>query len=210
MPIFSKRAVDVLFIHIPKAAGTTVEEVFCNHFFSMAYRRGGRYGPTIAFDHQNGCSPQHMHAALLETHFQHRSFAEIFCVVRHPLERFISEFKFRLETHAAAQSGLNAFADHVFDRYGDNPFIMDNHIRPQSEFIWRDCAVFKLEDGLETMLAQLSTRLGEPLVPESKRRMLSRKVDVEPLSARNHVRLLAFYQQDFETFGYDAPGYAAS
>lgn len=205
MPIFSKSDVDILFIHIPKAAGTTVEEVFCNHFFSMSYRRGGKFGPVIAFDRQNKCSPQHMHADLLEKHFHHRRFAETFCVVRHPLDRFISEFKFRFDTHDIAKAGLNGFAEQVLAEYPDNPFLLDNHIRPQTEFIWRECKVFKLEDGLDKMFAQLSATLAEPLLPSGKRFMLSKHIETEPLSARNRDRIIEFYRQDFETFGYELP-----
>ncbi|MFD1740188.1 sulfotransferase family 2 domain-containing protein [Cypionkella sinensis] len=196
---------DILFIHIPKAAGTTVEEVFCNHLFSMSYRRGGKFGPLLPFDRENKCSPQHMHAELLEKHFHHRSFAQTFCVVRNPLERFISEFKFRCETHDIAKAGLNAFAEQVLAQYPDNPFLLDNHIRPQTEFIWRDCKVFKLEDGLDKMFAQLAATLGIALQPDSKRFMLSKKAAIEPLTAVNRARLIAFYQQDFETFGYALP-----
>ena len=71
MPIFSKAGMEVLFIHIPKTGGTTIEESFCAERFSMSYRRGGYYGPILGFDRDNGCPPQHMHAPLLEKHMSH-------------------------------------------------------------------------------------------------------------------------------------------
>ena len=95
MPIFEKDNQAIMFVHVPKAAGTSVEEVFCSNGFKMSYRRGGRYGELTEFDIANGCSPQHMHAKLLEKNFDAAKFDYVFGIVRSPLDRLVSEYNFR-------------------------------------------------------------------------------------------------------------------
>lgn len=158
MPIFRKNDVSVLFIHVPKTGGTTIEDTFLANGYQMTFRRGGRYGPRNAFDEENGCSPQHMHAALLERHFAGERFTRIFCLVRHPLARFLSEYRFRAESgHKLAQDGVDSFARQVLWRYARrDPMVLDNHIRPQVDFPWRSCTTFRLEDGIEAALSGIS------------------------------------------------------
>lgn len=175
MPIFRKNDVSVLFIHVPKTGGTTIEDTFLANGYQMTFRRGGRYGPRNAFDEENGCSPQHMHAALLERHFAGERFTRIFCLVRHPLARFLSEYRFRAESgHKLAQDGVDSFARQVLWRYARrDPMVLDNHIRPQVDFPWRSCTTFRLEDGIEAALSGISDCLPERLKPLDQTSMRS-------------------------------------
>jgi hypothetical protein len=204
MPIFTKDDLSVLFIHVPKTAGTSVEQAFLAQGYAMSERLGGPYGKRPPGERQSGCSPQHMHAALLEERLGDRSFEQIFCIVRHPLRRFESEYRFRAAAgHRLAQEGIDRFAEQALWRFEKaNPFVLDNHIRPQAEFPWRDCRVFRLEDGLDAALAQISEALPEPLTPPGARAMRSAPAREEAMSPATEARLRAFYRTDFESFGY--------
>jgi len=102
----------------------------------MELRRGGVFGPLNGFDRANGCFPQHMHAALLERHLLNRTFTRIFCIVRNPIARFISEYRFRRQAdHPLARAGIDEFRERAMRAYETNPSCLDNHLRPQVDFL---------------------------------------------------------------------------
>lgn len=205
MTIFTKGDISVLFIHIPKTAGTSVERCFLDNGYEMAFRLGGPHGKRPPEERRHGAPPQHMHAALLEERLGTRDFAAIFCLVRHPLRRFESEYRFRrVSNHPLAQDGIDAFARIALHRFETrNPFVLDNHIRPQVDFPWRDCAVYRLEDGIDPALAAVSTRLPEPLKIAPHRAMATKPETAAGPSEDTLAALTRFYRADFDAFGYD-------
>jgi len=203
LPIFTKADERILFIHIPKAAGTTIEKLFVERGYAMDYRRGGVYGPLNEFDRQNGCSPQHLHAALLEKHLGGERFDRIFCIVRNPIDRFISEYRFRRQAgHKLAGGDINAFWESARRAYDRNPMYLDNHLRPQVDFLWRESEVFRLEDGMNSILRTL----GLASAPEPTSRCVHAMKSDEQIHAVPAERTLAeltdFYRRDFEVLGY--------
>lgn len=203
MPIFTRANERILFIHIPKAAGTTIEKLFVEKGYSVDFRRGGIYGPLNDFDRQNGCSPQHLHATLLEKHLVKERFDRIFCIVRNPIDRFISEFRFRRQAgHKFAAGDINAFWASARHAYDENPMCLDNHLRPQIDFLWRDSEVFRLEDGMGSILKSL----GMDSAPDPTTRPLfamrsDDRIHAVP-SKQTIAELIDFYHKDFEMFGY--------
>lgn len=85
MPLFIKNK--LVFIHIPKTGGTSIEEEFKNRgdeplFFSSEYKI-------------NNHSPQHStYNELKNWNFIPDNF-KVFTIIRHPYERFISEYNYR-------------------------------------------------------------------------------------------------------------------
>lgn len=201
MPIFSRNEKRILFIHIPKAAGTTIEEAFVSAGYDMSYRRGGRYGPFNDFDKQNRCSPQHMHAKLLEKHFANEEFDVCFTIVRHPVMRIVSEYKFRIDSDHSFSRGksLDDFVNAALDDYESNPMLLDNHIRPQEHFLWRACEVIRLEDGL----ARVSEMFDGEVRIQGPARMASKDHGRLEMSEATLARVQRFYQSDFARFGYE-------
>ncbi|MGW8566298.1 sulfotransferase family 2 domain-containing protein [Isoptericola sp. NPDC055881] len=207
MPVFTKDGRNVLFIHVPKTGGSSVEDHFVAAGWKMSYHDGRmqRGAP----NYLRRCTPQHMHGELLAEVFRLHRFDAVFAVVREPVARFRSEYVMRhkqeLSTDAEA---VEAWAVERFEKFATNPYVHDNHIRPQAEFLVPGAQVYRLEDGLTAALEDLNARhdLGVPTeVPrvrtsERTRGIASRDVEV---SASLRARLERFYAADFWTFGYE-------
>lgn len=210
MPVFTRDGRNVLFVHIPKTGGSAVERHFVDAGWAMTYHDG-----RMARDKPNylrTCTPQHMHGALLEETFRLKRFDAIFAVVRDPVARFRSEYVMRHKTDLSTNAAtVEAWAEESFSRFEKNPFVHDNHIRPQVEFLVPRIRVYRLEDGLDAALADLDERydLGVPTevarvrTSEKTRGISSRDVEV---SATLDERIRTFYAADVERFGYLRPG----
>ncbi len=95
------------------------------------------------------------------------------------------------------------------DSYEDDPFVLDNHIRPQVEFSVPGAHVFRQEDGFDVdWVKNLEALLDFELPVKSVDRFHSSQELVDapsgaiPLSPSLRARLEAFYAADFERFGY--------
>ncbi|MDO8147996.1 sulfotransferase family 2 domain-containing protein [Isoptericola sp. b515] len=213
MPVFTKDGRNVLFVHVPKTGGSAVEKHFLADGWKMTYH-DGRMGKDKP-NYLRTCTPQHMHGDLLRQTFRIGRFDAVFAVVRDPLMRFRSEYVMRhkqeLSTSAEA---VEAWAEQSFRRYARNPFVHDNHIRPQVQFLVDEAQVYRLEDGLDAALEDLNRRhdLGVPtevarVRTSEKTRGISSK-DVE-VSDGLEERLRQFYADDFARFGYGEQGLEA-
>ena len=92
MPIFKKGKQDLLFIHVPKTGGTSIEKLFHLSGWRTAYLDLNLKGKS--FNHLRICSPQHMHAEMLQQQLLIHKFSGIFMTVRHPYDRFRSEYAY--------------------------------------------------------------------------------------------------------------------
>ncbi|MCK0118297.1 sulfotransferase family protein [Isoptericola sp. S6320L] len=206
MPVFTKDDRNVLFIHVPKTGGSSVEHHFLAAGWEMSYHDGrmGKGKP----NYLRTCTPQHMHGQLLQETLRLGRFDAIFAVVRDPVARFRSEYVMRHKQELTTTAdAVDAWAEHTFERFERNPFVHDNHIRPQVEFLVRKAQVYRLEDGLDAAMADLNDQfdLGlstevEPVRTSEKTRGISSK-DVE-VSEALEARLESFYAEDFRRFGY--------
>ncbi len=208
MPIFSRDGQHVLFAHVPKTGGTAVEQVFADSGYGFMYRDVAP--PTKGARVVRRCSPQHLHASLLGDLFRLELFAVTFAVVREPLARFRSEFLYRHRRNAAAvtPASVETWGLDVLGRRVDDPYLLDNHVRPQHEFITPGMVVYRYEDGLDTAVASLRRDHGIGLTadlaavntPGSGLR--SRDV---PITPRLHEAVVETYAADYERFGYAVP-----
>jgi len=210
MPVFTQGERNVLFIHVPKTGGSAVEKHFVAAGWTMSYHDGrmSRGYP----NHLRRCTPQHMHGALLKEIFRLRRFDAIFAVVRDPVARFRSEYVMRHKQELTTSAdAVEAWAEERFAKFSSNPYVHDNHIRPQVEFLVKGAHVYRLEDGLDTALADLNAQHGLDLPTEVARVRTSERTrgissrDVE-VSVSLEARLEEFYADDFRRFGYrDVP-----
>ncbi len=197
MPLYRANGRLVLFVHVPKAGGTSIEQLLRNAGALEALRSRRRVGGMLT-------TPQHMHAALYDKLIDKNIYDYGFAVVRHPMDRLLSEYYWRDHLRIQAPPiALETWVSWTLERYGRNPYVFDNHIRPQSEFISAKIELFKLEAGLDMPIeaALRALGLGVP-AGERPRAKASRRRPVV-LSAQSLERVHALYQRDYEVLGYD-------
>jgi len=137
MPVFRFDSNAVIFFHVPKCGGTSVEFFLSQKaemdFFSKKSR---------VF----GVPPQHLIPKKLFLLNIDLESLSSFAIVRHPLKRMVSEFKYRKNLKV---NNINFICFILFARVKSiyKPSIYSNHIRSQLDFILPDTKIFKLEEG---------------------------------------------------------------
>lgn len=207
--MFRKDDRSVLFAHIPKTGGSAVEKTFAGSGWAVSYL-DGKVGPGTV-NHVRKCTPQHMHAEMLETVFRLDRFDAIFAIVRDPIARYRSEYLWRrrkLDEIPLAPERVERWSLAEFGKYDAWPFMWDNHLRPQVEFLLPEMMVFHFEDGLEAALRTLDSRHGLGLSVDAPAPRVRtgetfghRSTEV-PITKTLERRLREFYADDFRRLGY--------
>ncbi|QBY01802.1 hypothetical protein E2K80_14610 [Rhodophyticola sp. CCM32] len=199
MPAFRFDGKLILFLHIPKAGGTSIEAWLSEQAPESLYQK---HRPKVF-----PCVPQHFHGALIDTLFAPGFFDYSFCVTRNPYARILSEYNYRitrprLKNKILPKPSFERWLNRAFSGFGRNPYVHSNHIRPQHEYMIRDTEFFRLEDGLDPLRDRLATLTGVILQADVPRKNPSIKTATaipEAAAARIH----SFYAKDFDLFGYD-------
>jgi hypothetical protein len=147
-------------------------------------------------------SPQHIQIKdiklLLKEDFWDYSFA----IVRNPYNRLESEFFFRTRSISADIPDFSGWVIDTINTVKERPFLFDNHIRPQFEFIDNEVDIFRFEDGIDFIIEKLSKKLGiqRPAIIPKEKKSNRKEVNwsIEALTIFNE-----FYHNDFEAFGYE-------
>ena len=196
----------ILFVHIPKCAGSSVEAWMARH---GALNFWNPMGPLAA-----RVNLQHWTAADLRASFADDFFDYTFTIVRDPYTRMESEYRMRmLARNGPATPSFSSWLAHAMQAARGNAFALDSHMRPQSDFVDDRMAIFRLEDGLERALARVARDCGLPEGPVGRERTTRDRFHGEiRWSGQDRRTVNAFYGEDFERFGYDRidPGMAVS
>ena len=212
MPIFRTTNKDILFIHVPKAGGTSVEKFFYANRFTVLFidNTENKTQHLNSLNNLTKCSPQHMHGDLLKSYFELSKFSSIFMMVRHPVERIVSEYNFRMKIAKIEKKQnieINSWINEAIQAYSSNPYIRDNHIRPQWHFLLDNCKVFKLEDGMNsTWVESVEKYCNIKFNIREVRVFFSSGLPTKDigmkLSNSTFDLICKFYEKDFEIFKY--------
>ena len=204
MPITQIKGKSLLFIHIPKTGGETAEHYLrsvSDNSRQPSFLR--RPNPEIL-----PCSPQHLHGGILSYLFQPESFDYGFTVTRDPVARAISEYKFRAGRRYVRGLHVPDFSTwwtKTRKAYQKNPFILDNHIRPQVEFLAptlsRNFDIFKFEDGVLNNLAKVFKKMNIPFTDLNIHTHKAQNVPIQ-LDEATFENLVKFYTEDIHRLGY--------
>jgi hypothetical protein len=206
MPVFLKDDKKVLFVHVPKTGGTTVERLFQRSGYVVKFRETAKMAPRMASVRR--VSPQHLHAEVLQTMFLVDRFDLVFMLVRHPVARFRSEYGMRNNKNMRTDAGaVDKWARKAFKRYAEDPYVFDNHLRPQHEFLLPRTRVFRLEDGMEAAVKTIDKEYDLGLaseIPHELNREHSTGISTKDVKVSDSLdaRLRKFYADDFAAFGY--------
>jgi hypothetical protein len=212
MPLARIGSVLLYFAHIPKTGGSSVE----------AYLR--QKGPLAGLQSRtHGWSRttfQHAHRTVFADLFREGFCDAGFTIVRDPIARLASAYRMRVslgDTHGPArrlprpvrrlvQAALpeprsplpvDAWVPRVFSAYARNPYLHDNHIRPQAEFVDPSHRVFRFEAGLDPVFDWIDAVTGTQPAPERPHHRRSEPVPVEASEA-TEASIRAFYAADYD------------
>ena len=203
MPIYRINGRNVLFIHVPKTGGTTVESFLRGYGCESLHNHGVKLLQPVRDSRLTRSLPmQHFHGELLEGMFAPGFFDYAFLIVRDPLDRMQSEYRHsvnrrRREARLPFDHWL-AFSLAVSD-YAPNR--RNNHFRPQADFLCLGAEAFRFEEGMGSILRRVSERLGMPapsFIPHERR---SERLEMS-VSAASRARVRRAFAADYECFGY--------
>ena len=208
MPLLLANGRSVLFVHVPKTAGTSVEHLLKSYGRLVGIRRHRPRGLP--------CNPQHFHGDLLEQLYSSEEaeppFDYVFMTVRNPVSRIVSEYYYRREfwswpRRRLGRPSLNTWIQLSLRRAARNPYLFDNHLRPQCDFAAFGAEVFRIEDGLGAVKERLDGVLGmQGTLGARMKTSAASRGNTEPLTERSQQLISTFYRRDFARFGYELPG----
>lgn len=143
IPFVEHNGKRVLLVHIPKTGGSAL----CAWMRTLAPLR--LYTPAMAPSHLR-VTPQHLPYHQIRELFGEGYFDYACAVVRDPFARLESEYRFRT---AVGGDGMRdrplfgAWVERMLGQYAQNPFALDNHLRPQWQFLGHEVRTFLYEDG---------------------------------------------------------------
>ena len=195
MPVAFVNGRSVLFVHIPKTGGSSVERYLSRHGPVLLKGNGREAGLR--------CSAQHLHAEALASIDAADGHDWSFTIVRHPVARLVSEYRYQMRKPGWLRSRLSfaGWLSYALSRLAIDPWYRDNHFRPQHAFILPGMEIMRFEDGVDTCLRRIGERLGTPAPATPIREKPSPHVPVI-LTARSLARIRETYSRDFADFGY--------
>ena len=205
MPFFRSTAKVIYFAHVPKCGGSAVETYLRLRFGEVAFLEQDFYA-LPASRRWGRSSAQHIPLDTLNRLFPAEFFDASFAVVRHPVERLVSEYHFLRDSLRLIEQAesFSSWVGHLDRAIAKDPWLYDNHLRPMVDLVPGNATVFRLEDGLDHVISYLDGLVGACDRPLRFERDFTRDpsiVKVVP-SADDIATIERLYHQDFERFGY--------
>lgn len=209
MPFVEAQGRRVLFVHIPKTGGTSIEEAM------------EAVGPlrlcARAIPKALKVPPEHLTYPDLESLLGDDYFDYAFTVVRDPYARLESEYRMRsiLSSQGlwGAMPRFSIWLDNALETVRRDRSHLANHFRPQVDFLGKAVKAFRYEDSLEAAVSEVGRATGLSLrLPGVRRLDGASFAGVIRWQAHDVQRVNDFYRDDFETLGYPRrdPGLAAN
>ena len=196
MPLIRHGGRVVLFVHIPKTGGTSIEDAMTRSGAVVALKYGKR------FDGFMKTTFQHLDASIYAHVIPPEFYDYAFATVRHPVPRLVSEYFYRRKRGFRAES-FDRWVNDTLSMQPRTPYMMDNHIRPQVDFLTEGVEVFRIEDGIDKPLLRAAAALDLELAETDTHTNRRKRRKTVQWTAATRARAMEFYAADFERFGYD-------
>jgi len=213
MPIFRTPKGLVLFAHVPRCGGSSVENYLHGRFGTLAFLdRGHQDRP--ADRRWNRSSPQHVDRITLNLLMPPEFFADGFAMVRHPVTRLESVYLHNREVTGLipAEQGFDTWLADIPAQRQRDPGYLDNHARPMVDLVPARCRIFRLEDGFAAVEQWLDDLTGTTWPRHIGRvhardQLLAQKglaPTPRPIRTPDSLALIAtLHAADFDRYGYD-------
>lgn len=205
MPIVRVQNKLLYFAHVPKCGGTAVERYLWLRFGRIAFddQRFYRNPPDLRWSRT---SPQHISGEALARYFPADFFDGCFAVVRNPVDRLVSEYHHLRDAMGRIPKSvsLSEWLQTIPATLAADRWAYDNHLRSICEMLPSGAVWFRLEDGLEKVVAYLDGFAGNQDGP----RVITPKQERNPnipkaIPTQQDIALIErIYARDFETFRY--------
>jgi len=204
----------VYFAHVPKCGGSAIEDYLQKRFGTLGFL-DRTYRSIPEGLRWTRSSPQHIHAKAMERLLPAAFFAARFAVVRHPLDRMISVFRFQRDVHRDIPETVSfgEWLGTLHRQYQSNPFYLDNHFRPMADIVPEGTTLFRLEDGLSPVIAWLDELAGNSDGPreihrdntyEQRLKRGKLKRGLPPIvTEKERQQINDYCAADFGRFGYE-------
>ncbi|MHC0054799.1 sulfotransferase family 2 domain-containing protein [Actibacterium sp. D379-3] len=155
MPLARVGSLLLFYAHVPKTGGSSVE--------AYLQAKGRLALLDEGLSDWNRSTPQHLHRAVYQRLVPREFYDHGFATLRDPLARLISEYRYRSKTYKPFKQSLHRliapagvkraeatritvgrgkivadfdrWVPRIFRAYAKDPYLLDNHIRPQVEFV---------------------------------------------------------------------------
>lgn len=208
MPLYQYRNKEAektfLFIHVPKTGGTAIETFFrgvglTGYFDPPTYMPVRRYLKV---------PPTHYDYDMLQRLFELDSLYS-FAVVRNPVNRMISQYKWALEKSTMAstfaQMNFSEFIHMMFAEYKKNENLLSGHYKPQVRFVGEKVTrVFRYEEGLDAIIRRVLEDLGFKPQDDLKIPVVNNSTPRTVVPSESDIQAIRdLYAEDFSAFGYN-------
>lgn len=153
LPILHKNNVLCHFAHIPKCAGSSIENYCQSVGINIAFIDRA-FIASPAAQPWNVSSPQHIDGYSLSRLFPIEFFNFGFAVVRDPVSRIVSAFKHQIiQKKIPEDTNLSEFIKQELNNISGQLGVYDNHFLPQTKFLIPGMSyqIYKLENGLDNV-----------------------------------------------------------
>jgi hypothetical protein len=207
VPFVEHNGKKILYIHIPKTGGGSIEK-WMNSLANLRLF-------SIGIPNSLKCTPQHLRMSDIRDICGEGYFDYIFMTVRNPYDRVMSEYK--MQSVLSGKGFWNAWPSfsHWLETNLEitrhNPYHLDNHLRPQWEFSGTGIKVFKFEEGIESIIKKVAMDIDAPppTITPHKHSTETGNIDAS-FDMVDRIRTVDFYKRDFEVFGYSTQDFGAT
>jgi len=216
MPILRYKNKISHFVHIPKCGGSSIED-----YLSRVNIKIGFYDNEFTYNPSsikwNITSPQHIDGYSLSRLFPHDFFDFAFVIVRNPIARFLSAYKFQMlvEKKFSFNTDINDFIKNDLKDILNEKTMFDNHFTKQIDFLHPNLSydIFKLENGTDRIKKYIDNKFRiefttKKIRHKNKENLKSKYLTFKKknnftISLDSKKILKEIYYDDFKKFLYD-------
>lgn len=195
----------IYFAHVPKAAGTTIENYICEQYGEVFLLNRKWAGINSKYPEIGRVSPQHLTFEAARQYMP-RDPDWSFALVRNPFDRILSEYRMhqraKRKRRHLAKFGQEFDVNLLLSAMAIDRMVFDNHLRPQTELVPSDAEFYKLEDGVQNALRLVNDHIKNEYTAAGIHPVYMHKQELTAPSQRLTSRIRKVYSDDFDRFQY--------